>query len=40
MDWYTIMSLDLKKGDMYLFREQRSDEIGGANVTIHLKLIK
>lgn len=39
MDWYTIMSLDLKKGDMYLFREQRPDEIGGCNVTIHFKLI-
>ncbi len=38
--WYTIMSLDLKKGDMYLFREARPDEVGGANVTIHLKLIK
>ena len=40
MDWYTIMSLDLRKGDMYLFREARPDEVGGANVTIHLKLIK
>lgn len=40
LDWYTIMACDLKTGDMYLFREREEDEIGGRDVTIHLKLIK
>ena len=40
IDWYRIKSFDKTTGDMYLFRERVSDEIGGRDVTIHLKLIK
>jgi hypothetical protein len=38
--WYRIKSFDKKTGDMYLFRAKVPDEIGGRDVTIHLKLIK
>jgi hypothetical protein len=40
IDWYIIKSFDKTTGDMYLFRERVPDEIGGRDVTIHLKLIK
>ena len=40
IDWYIIKSFDKTTGDMYLFRERVPDEIGGSDVTIHLKLIK